>query len=451
MCVVEELEQTIEDLFHQAGDIGLCLLDDDQSKHLAAITVGLFERAGALAGEVLHVGQERLVATRAGHRTMEGILAAEGGHNAKRLQPLRREAQWLVDFPTLAAAYRNGTLTRSHVADLQHAHNNRLHTPMVEAQELFVEVSRTLTFPQWRQALARWVLTVDPDGAEPVDDERGHTMPTRFGLKLNKQANGDVEIRGLLPPIEGEALETAIETATKKLLEAHSDDCESDRLPWRQLRIHGLMTLVARGYARENARQQAPLVNLVLSQDRFEQLVAQMTNQTDTRTSSGVDPPPRPIDLFDPDDLDGRCETMSGTPLRPQHVQPYLDAAVMRRHVFGAELEDLEVSKQQRLFPKHIADALKIRYRGLCATPGCPAPLHWLHTDHIQPFSLGGPTIPANGRPYCSADNQWRGNDVRRGSQAFGSKVGVSDAQRYGSESPVAKHRVSDPVPTLCL
>ena len=416
MCVVKELQLSIEKLFRQANDMALGSLDGDQMVHLAAVTVGLHERAGALVGEVLHSGQERLVATRAGHRTMEGVLAGESGHNSKRLQPLRREAHWLVDFPAFAAAYHDGTLTRSHVADLQQAHNNRLHTHMVDAQELLIRVSQTLTFPEWRQALARWVLTVDPDGAEPVDDERGQTMPPRYGLKLTKRSNGDVEIRGLLPPIEGEALETAVETATKKLWEAHDDGCDRERLPWRQLRIHGLMALVVRGYTRANSKQQAPLINIVLSQDRFEEMIRQMSDQTESDTCCGADPPVEHESApFDKDDFDHRCETMSGTPLRPQHVTPHLATAVMRRHVFGADLQDLEVSKQQRLFPKHIADALKIWHRGLCATPGCPAPLHWLHTDHIQPFSHGGPTIPVNGRPYCSADNRWRGNDMGRG------------------------------------
>ena len=167
-------------------------------------------------------------------------------------------------------------------------------------------------------------------------------------------------------------------------------------------------------------QQQAPLINIVLSQDRFEEMIRQMSGQTESDTCCGADPPAGHESApFDKDDLDHRCETMSGTPLRPQHVTPHLAAAVMRRHVFGADLQDLEVSKQQRLFPKHIADALKIWHRGLCATPGCPAPLHWLHTDHIQPFSHDGPTLPVNGRPYCSADNRWRGNDMGRGGAGF--------------------------------
>ena len=72
MCVVKDLQLSIENLFHEASALGLSGLDDDQMLHLSAVTVELHERLGALVGAVLHAGQERLVAARAGHRTMEG-------------------------------------------------------------------------------------------------------------------------------------------------------------------------------------------------------------------------------------------------------------------------------------------------------------------------------------------------------------------------------------------
>ena len=420
MCVVNDVVALIDRTLSDVRGLAVSNLDDAQVLTLTAALDNLHERSAALLGDALHAGQERLIATRAGHRTMEGVLAAEGGQNSKRLQPIRRDAAWLVDFPTFADAYRTGQLHRSHIHDLRSAHNGRLHHALVDAQQMLVGFANTLTFPEFRQALARWVLTVDPDGAEPVDDERGQTMPYRYGINIKKRTNGDVEIRGLLPPIEGEAFETAVETATKKLWDAHDSNCNKDRLPWRQLRMHGLMALITRGYTRSNPSQQAPLINVVLSHDRLEQLIREMSDQADHETCCGADPPNPITNPFDRHDFDNRCETIAGTPLRQHHLTPLLAAAAMRRHVFGAKLEDATVSKAQRLFPQWMANALKIWGRGLCATPGCPATIHWLHTDHIEPFSHGGETLLPNGRSYCSADNQWRGNNAKRGVYLIG-------------------------------
>ena len=156
-------------------------------------------------------------------------------------------------------------------------------------------------------------------------------------------------------------------------------------------------------------------MNIVLSQERLEQMIRELSDQTDDETCCGADPPIINTNPFDKHDVDSRCETIAGTPIPASHLKPLLAAAVMRRHVFGAKSRPLDVSKDQRLFPQWMANALRIGTRGLCATPGCMASVHWLHTDHIQPFSHSGETLLDNGRPYCSADNKWRGNNVARG------------------------------------
>ena len=139
------------------------------------------------------------------------------------------------------------------------------------------------------------------------------------------------------------------------------------------------------------------------------------SDQADDETCCGADPPITNPNPFDKHDVDSRCETIAGTPIPTSQLKPFLAAAVMRRHVFDAESRPLDVSKDQRLFPQWMANALRIGTRGLCSTPGCMASVHWLHTDHIEPFSHSGETLLDNGRPYCSADNKWRGHNVERG------------------------------------
>ena len=60
-------------------------------------------------------------------------------------------------------------------------------------------------------------------------------------------------------------------------------------------------------------------------------------------------------------------------------------------------------------------DISLITTNGKCANPVCDSPFHWLHGDHITPYSHTQETSVKNTRPLCEGDNLWRGNDITRG------------------------------------
>ena len=60
-------------------------------------------------------------------------------------------------------------------------------------------------------------------------------------------------------------------------------------------------------------------------------------------------------------------------------------------------------------------DISLITTNGKCANPVCDSPFHWLHGDHITPYSHTQDTSVENTRPVCEGDNLWRGNDTNRG------------------------------------
>ena len=62
--------------------------------------------------------------------------------------------------------------------------------------------------------------------------------------------------------------------------------------------------------------------------------------------------------------------------------------------------EILKVKRWGRHIPVEVRDALMVKYRFRCSTPGCT---NWvrLEMDHIIPYAKGGETSYTNLRPTC--------------------------------------------------
>ena len=251
------------------SELGVDALADSDTIELASGLATSVDRATALLGTTLASGQTRLVNNRHGHRTMENVIAATLPMSASKLRYTRTIGTWLIDFPVLAHAYQTGMLTTAQIHTLHDAHNPRVHHAMREFQHDFITHADGLTHPEFKQAVANWLLITDPDGPTPSETE----LANRYGVKIERQPNGDIKIVALLDPIAGQAATTAIENATKALHDAHNNDAhdnaeaadsnESTRagyvaapaLSWRTLRMHAFMMLIARGHTRTDGRR----------------------------------------------------------------------------------------------------------------------------------------------------------------------------------------------------
>ena len=105
------------------------------------------------------------------------------------------------------------------------------------------------------------------------------------------------------------------------------------------------------------------------------------------------------------DDLDGRCETIRGTPIHPKHALGVLLAGQLQRMVMTAENEIVNHGKKVRGFTKTQKNALLVQQRGQCAL-GTQTPFRWLEADHIRPHSKQGPTDLTNGQMIDGAENK---------------------------------------------
>jgi hypothetical protein len=130
------------------------------------------------------------------------------------------------------------------------------------------------------------------------------------------------------------------------------------------------------------------------------------TNRTGAEGSSGVKPPVQVNVVVDFDALIGRHRPGTDRayiagfgPVPVSAVREILDNAFL----VAAVMHGTEVAKIKRLgrhVPLELRDALRIRDRFRCTTPGCT---HWAHLemDHTTPYAQGGPTSYDNLDHLC--------------------------------------------------
>jgi hypothetical protein len=79
------------------------------------------------------------------------------------------------------------------------------------------------------------------------------------------------------------------------------------------------------------------------------------------------------------------------------------DAAWLRMIYADPKGRLLATTSKARFHPPGLADLLRVREQGICATPWCDAPVR--HIDHITPHAEGGGTSLGNGQGLCARCN----------------------------------------------
>jgi hypothetical protein len=79
------------------------------------------------------------------------------------------------------------------------------------------------------------------------------------------------------------------------------------------------------------------------------------------------------------------------------------DAAWLRMIYADPKGRLLATTSKARFHPPGLADLLRVREQGICATPWCDAPVR--HIDHVTPHAEGGGTSLGNGQGLCARCN----------------------------------------------
>jgi hypothetical protein len=106
--------------------------------------------------------------------------------------------------------------------------------------------------------------------------------------------------------------------------------------------------------------------------------------------------------------LSGRiCELANGTVLSPGSLVPWLDQAWIERVVFDGADRIANLGVRRRLFTGATRRVVELRDRE-CFHDLCDTPAEDCEIDHVEPWSVGGPTTADNGRVACAFHNRHR-------------------------------------------
>ncbi|MEM7094313.1 MAG: DUF222 domain-containing protein [Actinomycetota bacterium] len=369
---------------------------DHRDLAAAVVQVGSIAAAiDAALGAIVDASERNMVVLRHGRgvRKLDQFMLANGNNSGVEVRARIRRAKWLRDFGELADAHADGILSVEHLERIRKGLDNpRTHFLLRRDQRFFIETAMTCDFVDFDRACDYWKIAADPDGAEPRD----HLATTSVTAK--KRDDGMVKVDGLLDPLSGQVFLTAWEKHKQQL--AVDDDETGIRRSEGQRGAVALLELVAKGAAREDGSQPAPLINVVMSQAVAEDTLRRLAEH---------DVSPLPVD---PHDVDGRCEFIDGTPVHPHLVMRVLGVAALQRTVMTAKGRPLETSYATRNFPKWLKHLALVRTRGRCEDDGCDAPFPWLQADHQHPHSKAGPTNWANLTVRCRPHNLAKGNQT---------------------------------------
>lgn len=388
-----------------------CLSDVEISDRLTRLQA-LTAKLDAVRVAAVAAGTSRGVGRLSDQRNVANHVASTSNADPATVRFDQRIADWLVDMPTISAAFAAGRITAAHIEIIRKVDNPRVHRQMVDAQELFVDWLTTVAFRDLGVLFQEWLLGADPDGAEPTEQHAD------TGLSVTTLSGGRIKVTMLLDPLQGAAFQGDLAPEVARLRSSDQENGVVRSVRKRQL--HALLNLTGRGALRSGSTAARPRVHIVMSQRVYEDTLAWLEN-----------PVVNPLPVVDRSDIDSKCQLIDGTPIHPLYGVAATFTAKFRRTVYSARGRPIHDSYDTRQIPEWMKEIALVSSNGKCANPVCDAPFTWLHGDHITPYSRTRDTSVPNTRPVCEPDNQWRGADTDRG--------------RWGYEEPPSiEQRASD-------
>ncbi len=341
---------------------------------LIAVGIAEAERAG--------------VAANAGVRTMAQYIASRTHASPDALRADQRVGVWVGQFAQLEEAMLNGLLSRQHVDLLRRTDNIRVFAAMQRDQALFITLAGDLEWKSFKNCVKDWLMVNDQDGPNPEDHEVDNTCTI-----TTDTATGRVKLTLDLDPLSGGKLKQALADEENRLFNQDQEDGTIRTASNR--RAEAAANLIERGAGRSETNAK-PLIHVVMSLKVLLHALAQMAKDPSEQDFTSI---------LDPNDVDGRCELLDGTPIHPKYALVLLMQARVRRQVLSAKSKTLNASVRTRLFPQWMKDIKLVETRGQCETAGCDALVHWLQADHHTPYSHTGQTTLHELRTLCRPDN----------------------------------------------
>jgi hypothetical protein len=278
-------------------------------------------------------------------------------------------------------AWLAGEVSSSAVELLARARTERTAERLAADEADLVGHARTLHPRTFARVVAYWRQLADVDGTE--DEAEARHAARR--VHLSSSLDGQWFLDGVLDPVGGEIVATALARADDELFQAD----------WAVAKATKGDLPTVEDLARTPAQRRADALVEVCRR-------------------SGAVPagakPPRPLFTVHVDHgtLGRICElARSRTVVAPGALVPWLADAEVQRVVFDGKDRPLAVGSRRRFFTG--ADRTAVEARDLeCFSPFCAVPAEDCEVDHMVPFAEGGPTVVDNGRLACGFHNRSR-------------------------------------------
>jgi hypothetical protein len=296
-----------------------------------------------------------------------------------------RRGRSLRDLPVCREAFLAGEIGSDQVDAIGQLENDRTREALIRDQALLVEQAKSLTYAQFRRALAYWAQLADQDGTEDAAERQR----TRRDVSLHPSFSGTWLGQINLDPISGTIVDDELRRLESALFQEDWDEA-TERL------------------GRQPAVSQ---LNRTPAQRRADALVEMATRSLALPAGARR---PRPLFsvVVDYPTLAGRMlELANGTVVTPGSLVHWLTAADIQRVVFCPP-DRIQVGETARLFTGATRRAIEIRDR-VCTHPFCEEPAERCQVDHILEFRHGGLTTQANGRLLCQFHNRQRNHQDR--------------------------------------
>lgn len=297
-----------------------------------------------------------------------------------------------AEFPRVARALDDGDIgvdaARTIVQRLRSA--LRMGSPAPDdvdaAERSLVEASRTTAADLIAIHAAVWREALDPDGAEPRDEQ----LRRERRFTIGRERDGMTPFSGLADPTSAALLRAAVADRTapgrRPRFLAHDDTghATADAAPdgaavdprtREQRDFDVLMGLVTAG-VRADGETHGPLHSPAT--------VTVTVTARELETGTGI---------AWLDDV--------GEPVSARTAAELACDGGIRLAVLGADGEVLRLGRRERYFSAAQRRALALRDGG-CIWPGCGAPPSWCHAHHVTEWSRGGATDIDNGALLCA-------------------------------------------------
>ncbi|HEY7564394.1 MAG TPA: DUF222 domain-containing protein [Acidimicrobiia bacterium] len=308
------------------------------------------------------------------------VLAEFDRRRGPESQEMRSATAWLKHHCRMSAARAHRTVALSHRLETLTHTAKAIETgglsldqarvvcdlpeyldPELEAAEVtLVNTIGPLSVADSKRIVDYWRSAVDGPGLlDDLDAQAEHRY-----LHASRTTAGMVKLDGLLEPLAGEKLLTALAAATPPRTD---DDLRSPG----QRRADALSDL-ARSYLDSGAGIGGEKPHLLVHVDL-----------TALHGHGG-----------------GLHETADGTVLHPADIQTLACDCQITRIVFGAEGQPVDVGRASRTIPPWIRRAVIARDRH-CVHPGCDMPARHCDVHHKIPWSQGGVTSVESSELRC--------------------------------------------------